>query len=206
MNKKKLTLLIALSIIIVILIVTLSAPSSAAVNPKEEGKSIVTSQQISKIEMPPASSEPEPEPVPVSSEPAAARSVAGQVWDAMKAKGWSDNLCAGIMGNMMAECGGNTLNLNPYIVGDSGTSFGLCQWHAGRKNNLIKNYGKSIEAQIEFLSMELQKYPKILNSTKSYKEIAYDFCIYFERPKNSHSKAIYRKQLAEIAYNEFANK
>ena len=132
---------------------------------------------------------------------------AQEVWNAMKDKGWSDDLCAGIMGNIMAECGGNTLNLNPYGYGDSGTSFGLCQWHAGRKNTLINKFGTSIKSQIDYLEYELKNgYSNILNSTKNYKEIAYDFCVQFERPSNKHNKGIYRQKLAEIAYNTFAGK
>lgn len=52
--------------------------------------------------------------------------VATQCWMTMKSYGWSDVVCAGIIGNMMAEVGGHTLNLqwNSY----SGSYYGLCQW------------------------------------------------------------------------------
>ena len=145
-------------------------------------------------------------------EPAAADSIAQQVWNAMKAKGWSDEVCAGIMGNLMAECGGGTLELNPYCHGDSGTSYGLCQWHNGRKYNMLKFNGKNyntttnlptIEHQIDYLEYELQDY-NILNGDKTYQQVAYEFCVKFERPSNRYSKAESRKKLAQIAYQEFA--
>jgi hypothetical protein len=123
----------------------------------------------------------------------------------MKAKGWSDEICAGIMGNMMAECGGGTLNLNPYAIGDSGTSFGLCQWHNGRKSNLLNNYGESIEEQIAFLEAELGDINTYFSNPTDYKAIAYEFCIIFERPSNKEQKGIERKALAQTAFEYFVN-
>lgn len=131
--------------------------------------------------------------------------IAAQVWNAMKHKGWSDEICAGIMGNMMAECGGRTLNLRPDAIGDSGTSFGLCQWHANRMNNLKTNYGESIEAQIDFLAFELGDM-NIFTDLTDYKQIAYDFCVYFERPSNKEQKGHDRKALAQTAFEHFSGK
>ena len=136
-----------------------------------------------------------------------------QVWNAMKAKGWTDEVCAGIMGNMMAECGGDgvsKLALNPYAIGDGETSYGLCQWHAGRKDELLNNYGSDIEAQINFLEYELDKYfPAMLvkwQSLDSYELIAYEFCVYFERPSNAENKGLERQELAKIAFEYFVGK
>lgn len=52
--------------------------------------------------------------------------VATTCWRIMKSYGWSDAVCAGIIGNMMAEVGGHTLNLkwDTYSHG----YYGLCQW------------------------------------------------------------------------------
>ena len=41
--------------------------------------------------------------------------VATEVWLYMKDLGWSDSVCAGIMGNMMSEVGGKTLKLDPNL-------------------------------------------------------------------------------------------
>lgn len=224
MNKERLTLLIALSILIVVTIIVFL--TGAKTKQPEEVKVEVQHQvevqkPITAIKpdlittgTPKAKEEPKVEEVIVVTPPAAAGPVAQQVWDAMKAKGWSDAVCAGIMGNMMAECGGSTLDLNPYCHGDSGTSYGLCQWHNGRKMNMLTfngaNYNTTnnlppIEHQIDYLEYELQGYD-ILNSTKSCEQIAYDFCVKFERPANKYTKAENRKQLAKIAYQEFAQK
>ncbi len=54
---------------------------------------------------------------------------AGQVYEYLNAKGMSDVVIAGILGNMMAECGGQTLDLKWNTYGFDGSSYyGLCQW------------------------------------------------------------------------------
>lgn len=57
--------------------------------------------------------------------------IATHIWATMKSYGWSDYVCAGILGNMMAECGGNTLYLQPTIISSNGLYYGLCQWQKG---------------------------------------------------------------------------
>lgn len=55
--------------------------------------------------------------------------VAGQVYEYLNTKGMSDVVIAGILGNMMAECGGQTLDLKWNTYGFDGSSYyGLCQW------------------------------------------------------------------------------
>ena len=53
---------------------------------------------------------------------------ATQIWLYMKELGWSDYVCAGIMGNMMAECGGHTLNIQWWLYDYSSCFYGVCQW------------------------------------------------------------------------------
>lgn len=53
--------------------------------------------------------------------------VATIIWVTMKDWGYSDYLCAGIIGNMMVECGGLTLDLDADIY--SGRYYGLCMWN-----------------------------------------------------------------------------
>ena len=74
------------------------------------------------------------------------------VWTFLKAKGLSDEAAAGVMGNIQQES-----NFSTTAVGDGGTSYGLIQWHAGRKDNLYsycKQNGydpSSLEGQLNFL-------------------------------------------------------
>ena len=73
---------------------------------------------------------------------------ATEIWFTMKSFGWNDYVCAGIMGNMMAESGGNTLYLQPTIVSSNGLYYGLCQWQKGYPGVWWQN----INGQLNFLN------------------------------------------------------
>ena len=94
---------------------------------------------------------------------------------------------------------------SPTIGGDGGTSYGLCQWHLGRKTNLI-NWCKqndldytTVEGQLRFLQYELAtRYPAVLsylkkvdNTAEGAYDAAYYFCFNYEAPaaRTSQSKA-----------------
>lgn len=63
----------------------------------------------------------------------------------MKAQGWNDYVCAGIMGNLMAEVGGQTLDIR-YTLSSSGY-YGMCQWSRGYS----QVWGAGLETQCDFL-------------------------------------------------------
>ena len=52
--------------------------------------------------------------------------VAARVWTLLREAGLREACTAGIIGNMMSECGGQTLNLSPGTY--SGGYYGLCMW------------------------------------------------------------------------------
>lgn len=62
------------------------------------------------------------------SAPSGEYATAREIWNYMKAQGWNNYVCAGIMGNIMAEVGGSTLNLHPTIYSPGGDFYGICQW------------------------------------------------------------------------------
>ena len=70
---------------------------------------------------------------------------ATQIWRYMKALGWNDYVCAGIMGNLMAEVGGQTLDIR-YTLSSSGY-YGMCQWSRGYS----QVWGAGLETQCDFL-------------------------------------------------------
>ena len=70
---------------------------------------------------------------------------ATQIWRYMKAQGWNDYVCAGIMGNLMAEVGGQTLDIR-YTLSSSGY-YGMCQWSRGYG----QVWGAGLETQCDFL-------------------------------------------------------
>lgn len=82
--------------------------------------------------------------------------VATQVWRYMKEElGWNDYVCAGVMGNMMAEVGGQTLNLQPYLYGHSGANYyGLCQWSSRYYPSI---QGADVDVQLDFLASTVKK-------------------------------------------------
>ena len=140
--------------------------------------------------------------------------VATQVWLYMKEEfGWSDTVCAGIMGNMMAECGGCwTSDLDWDVSSSSG--YGMIQWLGGRKQQLFNIYGSnpSVEDQLNFMKDELfgtngvtkqvtdSQLDKIMNAD-SPEDCAYAFACYFERCGEGHRSI--RRDYARRAYEYF---
>jgi hypothetical protein len=76
-------------------------------------------------------------------------SEASQIWAYMKnVLHWSDAVCAGVMGNIMNEVGGNTLYLRCTIFDNSGRYYGICQWNAWGYPEVL---GQDLEYQLNFL-------------------------------------------------------
>lgn len=72
---------------------------------------------------------------------------ATRLWQYLKTLGYSDIACAGILGNVMAECGGLTLDLQPFIYDPAGEYYGMFQWS-------LRYYpeaeGMSFDEQLEY--------------------------------------------------------
>ena len=109
----------------------------------------------------------------------------------------SNNGVAALMTNINSES-----SFNNNTVGDHGTSYGLCQWHNGRWDNLKNKYPdswKNIDSQLQFLLDELNSgyatlYNSLIMGNDSAYQLTHDFCYYFERPSNKVTKC---KQRAE---------
>lgn len=149
------------------------------------------------------------------SEKAGEYPVATQVWRYMKDElGWNDYVCAGVMGNMMAEVGGQTLNLQPFLYGHSGGGYyGICQW-SGRYYPGIQ--GASLEAQLDFLrdtvKKELDTYGYVFRSGMDYESFcaltdAEDAALAFAKAYERCGSGSYgiRQSNALKAYNYFVN-
>ncbi len=138
--------------------------------------------------------------------------VATEVWLYMyNTLGWNPYVCAGIMGNMMAECGGHTLNLNPTIRNLSSGCYGICQWHPQFFPDL---QGSNLEQQLSFLGVSVEttyngwagkmfntSYEEFISLT-DYNEVAKSFNNVYERPGYYSSQ---RSDNAKIAYEYFMN-
>ena len=141
---------------------------------------------------------------------------ATEAWLYMKNEfGWSDTVCAGIIGNLMAECGGCwTQDLDWDINTSHG--MGMVQWIGGRRTQLIDLYGNnpSVKDQLNFMRDELyglngvtkqvtdSQLDKIMNAA-SPEDCAYYFACYYERCAEQHRYP--RKGYARTAYEYFVD-
>ena len=123
--------------------------------------------------------------------------------------GYNNAAAAGVLANISYESGFKTT-----INGDSGTSYGLCQWHAARKTRLL-NYcadhdlsADSLLGQLAYLKYELENYyssvHKYLKNVSNTAEGAYDagyyFCYNFEAPASRTSQSTKRGSSAQNTY------
>ena len=144
------------------------------------------------------------------------------VWFYMKDKfGWSDVACAGIMGNIMAEIGGGTLDFSNWN-NDGANGYGMFQWTSERRRLVKSIYGAapSIEEQLEFMYDELHgtdgvknqiSYirfsdgtyctPEYILNCETPEQVAKRFADNFERCNPAYRNP--RKGYARIAYNYF---
>ena len=138
---------------------------------------------------------------------------ATRIWLYMKDLGWNDYVCAGIMGNMMAEVGGQTLDLDTNAYSSGKYYYGICQWS---KKYYPEIQGKNLDSQCKFLQDTIAaefntfgyaykkkfNFNSFLNLTNA-KEAALAFAKCYERCGSStHS---IRQANAVVAYNYFVN-
>lgn len=123
--------------------------------------------------------------------------------------GLNSAAACGIMANIEVESG-FTLT----AIGDSGTSFGLCQWHEGRYTALITYCAsrgldyRSLMGQLEYLQYELRtNYTSLLaqlnlveDSAQGAYQAGYLWCVKFERPADMEVKGVTRGNLAQYKY------
>jgi len=80
--------------------------------------------------------------------------IATNIWIQLKAHGYNDYVCAGILGNVMAEVGGQTLNIQEKTWSSNPDYYGICQWR-------IKYYpgvnGLDLNGQIDYLLGNIEK-------------------------------------------------
>lgn len=141
------------------------------------------------------------------------------IWDTMISWGWAPETCAGIIGNMMAEIGGGTLDLSDWNS-NGGCGYGLIQWTGGRRSLLKSRYGSypNIEQQLIFMRDELfgtnntrqQVNSSVLNrimntnGNETPESIAFCFASNYERCASQYRAR--RQGYARIAYDYFMNK
>ena len=122
----------------------------------------------------------------------------------------------GVMANIQHESG-----FNPNATGDSGTSYGICQWHNSRWTSLqnwcnSNGYNwKTLTGQLNYLKFELSKndwrylyngktiynyISSVANTAQGAYEAGYYWCYYFEVPANKATVSVTRGNLAKNSY------
>lgn len=134
--------------------------------------------------------------------------VATYIWNYFKELGYNDYVCAGILGNIMTEVGGQTLDVQYSLRGNG--YYGMCQW-----NKVYSEvWGASLEEQCAFLRDTIAyetdtfgyaykkgfNYNDFLNITDC-KQAAKAFAACYERcGRGSYTV---RQNNAVVAYNYF---
>lgn len=142
--------------------------------------------------------------------------VATEIWLYMKEElGWNDYVCAGVMGNLMAETGGQTLNIEPTAYGHGNRSYyGICQWS---RKYYPEVQGQNLQYQLDFLrdtvEYEFNTYGRLYQSGMKYEEFtqmtgdcratALAFAKVYERCNSKYYSV--RQTNAEKAYEYFTN-
>ena len=132
------------------------------------------------------------------------------IWRYLKNLGYNDYVCAGIMGNLMTEVGGQTLNIQYWLYGNG--FYGMCQWNKAYPSI----WGKDLAEQCNFLRDTIEyefntygrnyqsgfNYQSFLSLTNS-RSAALAFAKVYERCGSSTYGI--RQNNAEKAYNYFVN-
>ena len=74
------------------------------------------------------------------------------IWEFFKKQGYSDQAVAGILGNLMAEVGGQTLDIQYWL--SNSTYYGMCQWNKGYFPGVV---GADLEGQCNFLLQTIEE-------------------------------------------------
>lgn len=109
---------------------------------------------------------------------------AAQIWEFLRNDmELNEYVSAGILGNMMAECGGQTLALQPFIY--SGGYYGLCMWYTAYTPQVS---GQDVTGQLAVLKDTCQKNIEYFGGDYEYfcsltneVDAAWYFTKYYER-------------------------
>jgi hypothetical protein len=137
--------------------------------------------------------------------------VATEIWIHLtQVMGYNNYVAAGILGNMMVECGGLTLHLDWTAVNKNSGCYGLCQWHPYYHQE-IQNC--NLQQQIAYMTKSfpelLSQYAYVYSSNFTYEDFlnltdariaARAFSYIYERPGIYHTV---REDMAEKAYDYF---
>ena len=131
------------------------------------------------------------------------------IYNSLADKGFNEAAICGILANIEHESGFDTTAL-----GDGNTSYGLCQWHNSRWDNLksfCSEHGydqSSMEGQLEYLEWELKNnysgvyevLQNVPNTSEGAYQAAYEWTVHFEIPDKTEARARDRGNTAASSY------
>lgn len=138
--------------------------------------------------------------------------VATQIWYFFKEElGWNDAVCAGVLGNLMAEAGGQTLKIQWNIYDTQKDYYGICQWS---KLYCPEVMGVSLEKQLDYIKNTVEEtfdvWGRCYKTNFTYKdfislsnpkEAALAFAKCYERCNKRHYSV--RLKNATVAYDYY---
>lgn len=136
---------------------------------------------------------------------------AAKVWEYFMQRGYGEVITSAIIGNMMIEAGGHSLNLQPNVYDPTGRYYGLCQWSLYYNPDLadlsfegqLKHLEESMPYEFKLFGWCYKKgftYDKFLNMTDPA-EAALAFAVVYERCASWGYPP--RATAAKVAYNYF---
>lgn len=138
---------------------------------------------------------------------------AAKVWEYFRKLGYTEAATAGILGNMMVETSGGTLDLNPTIYDATRSYYGLCQWSLYYSPHMAD---KSFEEQLDYIEhnivTEFKSFGKLYSkgfTSEDFSKLqdpskaALAFAKVYERcASGSYDR---RKKAAKVAYEYFTS-
>ena len=140
--------------------------------------------------------------------------VATEIWYYLRyTLGYSEVVCAGILGNIMTEAGGQTLDIQVNAINAGAGHYGICQWSTYYYPEV---YGASLDNQLIYLANTIEYQINTFGNAYCYgfnyqdflqvnsaEEAALSFALTYERcGGNSY---VIRQTNALYAYNYFTN-
>lgn len=130
--------------------------------------------------------------------------IACEVWVYLtEGQGMNDVQAAAIIGNMMVECGGYTLYLDPYAY--SSGFYGLCQWSTSYHYSVN---GADMYEQLDYLMETLEsefQYSSVTYNQFISATIPEDASVYFARGYERCANPYGRQNCAREAYDYFCS-
>lgn len=136
--------------------------------------------------------------------------VATYIWEYLKNMGYTNAVCAGILGNIMTEVGGNTLDIQ--FLAQTDSYYGICQWSKTYEDvwntslevqcNYLENTIENEFNMFGFLYKENFSFEDFLNLENS-SDVALAFAKCYERCHSSSYEL--RQKNAKIALEYFTS-